>query len=298
MARRRHPQDSAVVNGHCPLIIAHRGASWLLPENTSLAVARAIDLGADMVEVDVQLTKDRCPVIFHDWHFGRVGSSPRHSRLALRALGIADLTTDELRLLDVGLWKGKAYAGVTVPTLAELLGEYGRRIAFNLELKIHEDATKPERSALVYRTLDTLACADLIEPVLLSSFDRTVLELCRKSSPAIRLGVLPQKDGTAATLRLADRLEAWSVHLRCAEVRPALVSRIHAAGRRVLAYTADRPRTMHRLMECGIDGIFTNVPDRLAKVVNRKPLTVNRDAQGQVADGHQSLHGSRLTVHG
>jgi len=255
------------VNGNRPLIIAHRGASCLLPENTSVAVARAIELHADMVEVDVQLTKDHCAVIFHDWHCGRVGRSPRHSRRALRALGIRDLTLEELRLLDVGVWKGKAYAGVTIPTLTELLNDYGRRIAFNLELKSPDGASRSDRTALVSRVLDAVACAALIEPVLLSSFDRSMLELCREQSASVRLGVLPQPDGIPETLRLAERVDAWSVHLRCADVQPGLVHRIHQDGRRAFAYTADRPITMRRLIRAGIDGIFTNVPDRLSVIV-------------------------------
>ena len=257
-----------------PLIIAHRGASGAIPENTCLALATAIEQGADMVEVDVQLSRDGCPVIFHDWTLGRLARSAHHTRSALRSLGVCDLTVDEVRRLDVGSWKSRQFGGLTIPTLSELLLQCGGRIALNLELKVPDDARTRSRTAeLVDQVGEALARYSGPGAILISSFDRAALERARAAFPTGRLGVLPQPGGIAETLRLADRLGAISVHLRCTDVRPALVKTIHAGGRKAYAYTADRVSTMRRLIGAGADGIFTNYPDRMAKLLRSHSWT-------------------------
>jgi glycerophosphoryl diester phosphodiesterase len=115
--------------------------------------------------------------------------------------------------------------------------------------------------------VDQLAEALILYPardsVLISAFDRKLLELARAAFPSGRLGVLPQPGGTLETLRLAERLQAFSVHLRCREVRPSIVKSIRASGVRLFAYTADKNSTLGRLIAVGVDGIFTNFPDRM-----------------------------------
>jgi glycerophosphoryl diester phosphodiesterase len=251
-----------------PLIIAHRGASAAIPENTCLAVTTAIDLGADMVEVDVQLTADAHPVIFHDWHCGRIGRSRTLSRRGLAALDVANASLRDLQRLDVGRWKGRKFAGLNMPTLEELLAVCGGRVALNLELKVAPRDGR-RRPVLVERVAAALEHYAGRKDVLLSSFDAAALRLAREQDSSQRIGVLPQ-DTLQATMRLADRLDAYSVHLRCGEARPAVIRAAHEQGRRVFAYTADRAFTMRRLIAAGIDGLFTNHPARLIRIVKRK----------------------------
>src|SRR3990172_9877913 len=96
-----------------PVVIAHRGASGSCPENTLAAFRRAAALGADMIELDVQLTRDGEVVVIHDWTLDRTtsGTGP------VRACSLA-----ELRRLDAGAWFDAAFAGERVPTLGEVLG--------------------------------------------------------------------------------------------------------------------------------------------------------------------------------
>jgi glycerophosphoryl diester phosphodiesterase len=119
-----------------PLVIAHRGASGLAPENTFSAVATAIELGADMVEVDVQLSRDGHPVIFHDFTAARTVSIPAGSPVITKSTRITDLTLEEIRSLDVGAWFSLAFAGLRVPTLSEVLAQCAGRIELNLEIKL------------------------------------------------------------------------------------------------------------------------------------------------------------------
>ncbi|HEY3197951.1 MAG TPA: glycerophosphodiester phosphodiesterase family protein [Nitrospirales bacterium] len=254
-----------------PLVIAHRGASGIVPENTCLALSTAMDLGADMVEVDVQLSRDGSPVIFHDWDLARARCSAQYSRAALKSLRIGDLNLRELQQLDVGSWKHRKFAGLPIPTLAEVLSLCGGKIALNLEIKIptHGDKARVRR-AMIDELGEALTGYPSPESVLISSFDAEALALARTAFPTTRLGILPQH-GLRETLRLADRLSAFSVHLRCASIRPALVKSIRGSGVRLYAYTADRTQTFKRLIAAGVDGIFTNFPDRMIALRDPRP---------------------------
>ena len=255
-----------------PLVIAHRGASGIVPENTCLALATAMDLGADMAEVDVQLSRDGYPVIFHDWHLARARCSAQYSRATLKSLGIGDLNLSELKHLDVGSWKHRRFAGLPIPTLAEILSLCGGKIALNLELKVPSNGDETRaRHAMIDQLGEALTAYPSPESVLISSFDREVLELARTVFPASRLGILPQQAGLRATVRLAERLNAFSVHLRCASIRPAIVKSIRGRGVRLYAYTTDRTQTFKRLIAAGVDGIFTNFPDRMIALRDPQP---------------------------
>jgi glycerophosphoryl diester phosphodiesterase len=108
------------------LIIAHRGASGVAPENTLAAVRRAWALGADGVEIDIRLTRDGVPVCSHDARTGRLSDVDS---------AIAELTLEELRRIDVGDWKDPAYAGEPIPTLEEVLATVPPRKTLLIEVK-------------------------------------------------------------------------------------------------------------------------------------------------------------------
>jgi glycerophosphoryl diester phosphodiesterase len=252
-----------------PLVIAHRGASGAAPENTGLAIVTAMDLGADMVEVDVQLSRDGQPVIFHDLNLSRTVWSSQHSRRALKSLRISDLSLKEIKQLDVGSWKDRKFAGLSIPTLAEVLLLCEGRISLNLEIKLPSSAEEGRHIGReLLRQLSTaLTLYRTAEPVLISSFDPEILELARTIFPNGRLGVLRQPGGDLETLRIASRLKAFSVHLPCRETRAAVVKSAHAQGLRLFAYTTDSTWIFGRLIAAGVDGIFTNVPDRMLSVL-------------------------------
>jgi len=101
------------------LVIAHRGASGTRPENTLVAFRRAEELGAQMVELDVQLSRDGEVIVLHDWTLDR--TSDGRGRVGKR-------TIEELRRLDAGTWFDRAYAGERIPTLGEVLAAIRIRI--------------------------------------------------------------------------------------------------------------------------------------------------------------------------
>lgn len=266
-----------------PLVIAHRGASGLAPENTSLAVETAIAAGADMVEVDLRLSRDGHLVVVHDRAIGRTARFPPHAikRIPRRRGGLvrfADLTMEEINSLDAGSWRGPEFAGLGVPTLSDLLSLCAGRIALNLELKpdagsgVKQDKA---RRPMVEHLAHALSADPAPDSILISSMDVAVLDLVRARLPAARIGVLVTRrawlmaGGSAKALRAADRLDAFSLHIPCALARPRLIASAHRRRLRLFAYTANGPTPLRRLIAAGVDGIFTDYPERLLALLQR-----------------------------
>ena len=118
--------------------IAHRGASGYAPENTFAAFDLAAEMNADMIELDVQLTKDRQIVVIHD---DRVDRTTNGSGF------VKDFTLEELQKLDAGSWYGPAFQGERIPTLEAVLKRYHKKIGLLIELKGHPSQVGIEEEA-------------------------------------------------------------------------------------------------------------------------------------------------------
>ena len=231
-----------------PLVIAHRGASGERPENTLAAYQLAVEQGADMIEVDLHRTRDGAVVITHDEELAGLGGRGE----------IADATLAEVRALDAG-------GGERVPTLAELLDGYGQRIALNLELK---RGTRAEYAELEAETLAALQSRSLLDRVLFSSFYDPVLHRLRGLAPSARIGLLISRRHPERAMERAKAVGAEALHPDVTLVTRALVDDAHAAGLAVYSYTVDEPAEMERLLRLGVDGLFTNFPDRMRRIVD------------------------------
>ncbi|MEE3325792.1 MAG: glycerophosphodiester phosphodiesterase [Myxococcota bacterium] len=237
-----------------PLVIAHRGASAYRPENTLPAYALAVEQGADMIEIDLHLTNDSRIVIAHDSdldHFGASGS-------------IAESSLAEMKALDAGHKKGVA---AEVPTLEEVLDAYGHRIAFNLEFKW---AAHGDYLGLESRTLKALNSRGLLDSTLFSSFRESVLRELKRLSPDSRIALLIDPlDSEENRNRMVERavaLGAEAVNPHHFFVNPAMVEAAHQHDLAVYTYTVDDEEEMRRVVEAGVDGIFTNRPDRMRAI--------------------------------
>ncbi len=231
-----------------PLIIAHRGASGELPENTLPAFAGAIEAGAQMCELDVQLTRDGVAVVIHDQTVDRTtnGAGP-----------VAAMTLSEIRRLDAGARFSAAFAGTRIPTLEEVLKLVHGRCALDGELK------SPGVEREVCRLL---RAHDRMDDTIVSSFDWDALAAARRLEPALGLGVLAEAD-LEAMFETALRLRALSVNPRYNLVIPSLIERAHRAGLKMLVWTVDNATDIKRLLALGVDGIMTNYPSRLAALL-------------------------------
>ncbi|MCG8592409.1 MAG: glycerophosphodiester phosphodiesterase [Proteobacteria bacterium] len=234
-----------------PLVIAHRGASGQRPENTPAAYELAVSQGADMIEIDLHRTRDGAVVITHDGELSGLGGDG----------AIADTDLAAVRALDAG-------DGQVVPTLTEVLDAFGKRVAFNLELK------RAGRSD--YEGLEALALAAVrdrgaLGRTLFSSFYDSVLERLRALEDGARLAVLVSARHPERVIERARAVGAEAVNPHVLLADRDWIARAHDAGLAVYVYTVDDVATMERLLEWGVDGLFTNYPERLRALVDALP---------------------------
>ncbi|MEE9912307.1 MAG: hypothetical protein K4571_11360 [Deltaproteobacteria bacterium] len=240
-------------------IIAHRGASAYYPENTLASFAGAIALGADMVELDVQLTSDREVVVFHDEKLSRCTNG--RGRLS-------DYTFAELRKLDAGGWFDWKFQGEKIPALAEVLNLCRGRIAVNIEVKT-EAVTDAIAGGIEERCMQIVDDAGMGEHVVFSSFDpRAILHL-KKISGHTPAAVLFEKECYGSQLPSAVIAGLGADAFNCSVRELTRTWLIDLARHRipVNVYTVNDEKTMRRLLTLGVDGMFTNHPDILKRVV-------------------------------
>lgn len=231
-----------------PLVIAHRGASGHLPENTLPAYELAVAQGADMIEIDLHRTRDAAVVITHDEDLAGLGGRGE----------IADASLAEVRALDAG-------RGERVPVLAEVLDRFGPRIAFNLELKRGKRAEYPGVEA------EALAAAQsrgILARTLFSSFYDPVLARLRGLSSHARIALLLSPQDAERPIERALRLGAEAINPWRGLARRELIEAAHGEGLAVYVFTVDEVGEMERLLALGVDGLFTNFPDRMRALLD------------------------------
>jgi glycerophosphoryl diester phosphodiesterase len=233
------------------LVIAHRGASAYRPENTLPAYALAVEQRADMIEIDLHRTRDGAVVVTHDEDLAGLGGGGE----------VADASLAEVRALDAG-------GGERVPTLDEVLDAFGAAIPFNLEVKTGTKGPYPGLEQLALRALEARG---LLDRTLFSSFSDAVLAELRRLSPAARLAALVSPRAPEQAIERAQAVGAEAVNPHFLLATPAFVEAAHAAGLAVHVYTVDDEAGLRRLLEIGVDGIFTNRPDRLRALVDAPP---------------------------
>jgi glycerophosphoryl diester phosphodiesterase len=216
-----------------PLVIAHRGASAREVENSLAAFRAAGPLGADAVELDVHATVDGALIVHHDEMVGGVHRIPHLPARRVR----------ELRLPN----------GEPIPTLAEALEAAGRRLHVFVEVK----SLPPQFDE---RLVDALARGPNPPGYAVHSFDHRTVRRLGLARPTLRRGVL----SSSYLVRPLAALEDAGATMLWQErplVDRALVELMHGAGMQILAWTVDDPAEMQRLVELGVDGICTNLPD-------------------------------------
>jgi glycerophosphoryl diester phosphodiesterase len=228
-------------------VIAHRGASAYRPENTLPAYELAVEQAADMIEVDLHRTRDGAVVVAHDAELERIGGRGE----------IGDATLAEVRALDAG-------GGERVPTLGELLDGFGARIELNLELK---QGCRGPYAGLAAATVEAVRARGLAAGTLYSSFYDPVLHELRRVDPEARIALLLSRRSPAAWPERARALGAEAVNPELPLVDRAFVERAHGEGLAVYVFTVDPLPEMERLLALGVDGLFTNVPDRMRRLV-------------------------------
>jgi glycerophosphoryl diester phosphodiesterase len=222
------------------LVISHAACGGHAPENTLAGVRKAIELGCDGIEVDVQASADGAPVLMHDLTVDRTTNGSG---------AVAQLKYDDLRALDAG-------GGEPVPSLAAVLEVTKGRVLLVCEIK------QPGIEHLVARVVHE---TEALDDVMAWSFFPQAIEGMRRAEPRIPCGLLVSQQSLPdwpEMRRLAVRLGAQAVSVFHPGVTEALVRDCRRSGLALYTWTPDSPQEIARLAALGVDGICTNYPER------------------------------------
>lgn len=231
-----------------PVVIAHRGASRLAPENTLAAFRLAWEQGADAIETDLRLTADGAIVAFHDAD-GR--------RLLRDRRSICHLTLAELKKLDAGAWKDGKWSGERVPQLGEVLETVPPHGQIVLELKENLAAALATALPESIRARTTIIAFDM-ETI---AHAKRLLPDCRALWLFGNYGLLPSRArGRVLAARVRD-MGVDGVDLRHERrLNRALLAPLRADRRTVFTYTVNHARSIRRCAGLGLDGVTTDRP--------------------------------------
>jgi glycerophosphoryl diester phosphodiesterase len=220
------------------LNIGHRGAMGYEPENTLLSIQKAIELGVDYVEIDVHLVDGQL-VVIHDERLDRTTN--------FKGL-LTNYTFEELKKADAG-------KGQQIPSLQEVVDLTKNKVGLNIELK-GKGTARP-----VQRMLSNLEKKQKND-ILVSSFHLCELALFKELDKKVRLGVLTNKP-FEQVLPDAIALNAFSIHIGAQVATQLFVDKAHQAGFNVYVYTVNTVEEALQMKSVGVDGVFTNYPDRV-----------------------------------
>lgn len=231
-------------------VIGHRGAAALAPENTWIGFDRALALGVDAIETDVQATSDGVLVLIHDLRLDRTTDG--------QGL-VAETPWSVTGSLDAGSWFEPQYNDARIPLMEETLTRYGRRTHIALEIK------QPGIENQVLRRVKALG---LLDSVTFTSFDFASVEGIRREESAARVGFLTSDISVASVARVLDA----GLNQFCPPadvVTPELVSDWQGLGLNVRAWGVRSPALMVRAIDAGVDGMTVDFPDLLLQVLGR-----------------------------
>ncbi len=254
-----------------PLVFAHRGGGGLIPENTLEAFVYSAKMGVDVLELDVHATSDGTLVVHHDTTVDRTTNGRGR---------VNSLTIEALKKLDAGFvfstdgnqtfpFRGK---GITVPTLREIF-EALPEMTFNIEPKQSTPSIIKPLCALVRER-------KMVDKVIVGSFNQTTIDEFRRECPEVATSASPSEVSKFLALVKTGVADSYSPPMQALQVPENLgslsvvskefVEAAHKRNLKVHVWTINDTVAMQRLIEMGVDGIMTDYPDRLLKLLNRK----------------------------
>jgi len=233
------------------LVVGHRGARGLAPENTIASFDTARRIGVDWVELDVHVSKDDHLVVMHDAAVDRTTDGHGYLR---------DMTLSEIKALDAGGWFDSRFVGQKVPTLPEVLEWSEGELGLVIELK------GGFQQGLVPKVVDLLWKHDRVDQVILISFNHRAIQHVQALGPEIRTGIL-YVARLVNSVAVARDVGADALHPNYNYVDLDLVNEAHTAGLAVSTWTVNEPEPIRGLIEMGVDSIATDYPDRMVDMI-------------------------------
>lgn len=255
-------------NAHdLPLIIGHRGAAAIAPENTLISFKRAIEEGADGIEFDVRLALDNVPVVIHDASLRRTG---------LREGEIASLSSTELGKVDAGTWFNlrfpklmrEDYAHATIPTLGEVLELFRES---NALLYVEMKCAREESQAIASEVAKLVHAYDITGRVVVESFTLESISAIKRISPEIRTAALfepklvPPSPSMRTMISRAVECKADELALHRLLATRRITAEAERFGMKTVVWTVDNPAWLARARRYGIRAVITNNPAVMKK---------------------------------
>lgn len=242
-----------------PKVIGHRGAAAYAPENTIESIHTAADVGAPWVELDVKITKDFVPIIFHDETLERTTNGSGF---------VAELTYDEIKQFECGSWYGESFTGIKIPTLEEAVDALlERELGLNLEIKPCPGREKETAEA----ALDVLSQIwDDHDQLLISSFQQISLETAQDVAGEWSRGLLLAPENNEETgaevinpnwRDMADYLDVKTVNIANSIATRDVIEEIIEAELHPLVFTINDPMEARKLQSWGVKSVFSDEPD-------------------------------------
>ena len=233
--------------------IAHRGASGQYPENSRLAFTKAIEAGADMIELDCQLSRDGHVVVFHDEQLRRI--------TGVRG-ALTSKTLDQLKTLDIGRWRKKSFKGERILTLEEALDVLAGKVDLCLEIKNYSGSS----TGIELKILFILSHYDYLDRTIVSSFDCRCLGRIRELAPEISIGLIFGSAVKQDPFESAKQVGATSLHVQKSVATRELLSAAWEEGLDVHVWTVNELRDMDAFVSMGVQGVISDFPDRFSKL--------------------------------
>ncbi|WP_245529678.1 MULTISPECIES: glycerophosphodiester phosphodiesterase [Cellulophaga] len=225
-----------------PLIIGHRGAMGHETENTIPSIYRALELGVDMIEIDVFKIASGEIVVFHDDTVERLTDGKGN---------IETYSWEQLQKLTV-------IGNHKIPLLTEVITVIDRKVSLNIELKGAGTAKEVNRIIA-----DFIQKGWTLEDFVISSFNWEELKLMRIENATIALAVLIENDDPREAIPLAKELKAIAINPDYEKLDLEIANEIRAAGFKIYPWTVNKPEAIEEMKRIGVDGMFTNFPERI-----------------------------------
>ena len=237
-------------------IFAHRGASGYAPENTLSAIKKAIEMKADGIEIDIQLTKDGKIVVIHDWKVDRTTTGRGF---------VYELDFGYIRSLDAGQWYTKDFIGEVVPTLEEVLDILPNDMMLNIEIK----DTARKHSNIEEKMLEVLKkYPEKFDNIIVSSFHHDKIKRLQELEPKLKLALLTDSEFIEIEKYLSTNgLNSYSYHPEINLISKKDIEILHKNGIKVFVWTVNKEEDLAYLVKLGVDGVITNYPDIMKELL-------------------------------
>lgn len=237
-------------------VIAHRGFSSVAPENTLSAVRKAIDLGVDIIEIDIHLTKDSVPVLLHDKTLNRTtnGKGP-----------IYKYNFAELDSFDAGVKYSKKYKGEKIPSLEETMQLINGQCTLLIEIK-----NSGKNKGIENKVAELIKKYNAYNWCIVQSFSTKAIKNTRSIDTKIevmkifagKMMILPVYYDSGVTLASPRRFKlADGININSKFVTARLVKKIHKSGKKIFVWTVNEPEEMKEMINLEVDGVITNYPN-------------------------------------